>query len=120
MENEDEIEKDINFPIEDLEIIQQENDEEEPKPEEFQNIEEQIIDETPTKTKLSIIKCKRGACKNDRIIVKDKMNNEYYCSIPKETFDILPDMRPVEVSSKDSNRTQKKFIKSFLSYVKEV
>jgi hypothetical protein len=116
MENDYELE---NFPIEELDTIKQENDEEEPKPEEFQNIEEQIVDKTPTK-KISIIKCKRGACKNDRIVVKDKKNNEYYCSISKETFNFLPDMTPVEVFSKDYNRTQKKFIKSFLTYVKEL
>jgi hypothetical protein len=66
-----------------------------------------------------IIKCKRGAFKNDKILVKDNAGNEYYCSIQKDIFDVLPDYRPIEVLT-IIDRISKKFVRSFLTFVRNV
>ena len=71
------------------------------------------------------ITCFRGSSGPSKIlakmqsIVKDKMDNEWYCKYPKSFFNQLSDGVTIEVFDKEGKST-KKFFKGYLTFVKEL
>jgi len=55
----------------------------------------------------------------NKIVVADNSGIEYNCKIPKDLYDALPETRTIEVSEKNSTNV-KKFIKSYLKFVKKI
>lgn len=65
------------------------------------------------------ITCIRGPLGKMELIVKDRQENEYFCKIKKNLFEMLPDARPIEVFNTKGSLV-KKFLKSYLTIVKEL
>lgn len=52
-----------------------------------------------------------------KIVLEDSRGNTYYCESTKDTFDIMPDSRPITLI--DENRKVRKFMKGSLTYVRD-
>jgi hypothetical protein len=69
------------------------------------------------------ITCFRGSRNSDtmkdiKIVVKDKQDNVYFCKYSKAAFGRLPDDQVVQVFD-EKGKPIKKFMRSFLTYVKD-
>ena len=65
------------------------------------------------------ITCIRGPVSTMNSIVEDKLGNQWHCRKLKKEFDMLSDRYPLEVYN-DKGTFQKKFLKGFLKFVKEI
>ena len=52
------------------------------------------------------------------IVLKDQSGNHWRCRTKKETFEMLPENRPLEVTNEEN--TTKKFLKGFLQFESEI
>ncbi len=65
------------------------------------------------------ITCSRGLSSLSRIVIKDKQGNEWFCALTKERFETLPDMEAVAIY-KTGHKDTKKYVRKFLTFVREV
>ena len=60
-----------------------------------------------------------GVVRKMKSIIKDNKGVEYFCLDTKDSFDLFPENRTVEIFEKDTLNS-KKFRKEFLVYVKDI